>query len=61
AKEALYKIIGIQAVEFSKQLRIFPFEVKEEGEFKALHLPTNTGYNLSYILTDQYALVYCIH
>ena len=61
AKEALYKIIGIQAVDFAKQLRIFPFEVKGEGEFKALHLPTNTDYNLSYLLTDNYALVYCIH
>ena len=32
AKEALFKIIGNEAVDFSKQLRIFTFEAKNQGE-----------------------------
>ena len=38
-KEALYKIIGKEAVDFANQLHIFSFEVKKEGTFNAEHLP----------------------
>ena len=60
AKEALYKIIGTQAVDFANQLRILPFEVKNEGEIIAQHIPTQKYYKLSYIQTISYTLVYCI-
>ena len=59
AKEALYKIIGKQAVDFAAQLRILPFDITEdEGEFSALHIPSNTGYIGNYLLTEEYTLVY---
>lgn len=59
AKEALYKIIGKQAVDFKKQLRIFPFEVKTEGQLLAQHLETETLYSLFYIQSSEYTMVYC--
>jgi len=59
-KEALYKIIGREAVDFANQLRIFPFEVKPSGEIKAQHIPSDSFYKLFYQLTEQYTLVYCL-
>jgi phosphopantetheinyl transferase len=59
AKEALYKIIGKQAVDFANQLHIFPFEVKIAGEITANHIPTNTFFQLYYSQTEAYTLVYC--
>ncbi len=59
-KEALYKIIGKEAVDFAKQLHIFPFEVKTEGEINAKHVLTEKHYKLSYFQTDAYTLVYCL-
>lgn len=60
AKEALFKIIGKEAVDFANQLRIFPFEVKSFGEIKAQHIPTESLYQLFYHQTDKYTLVYCL-
>lgn len=60
AKEALYKIIGKEAVDFAKQLRIFPFEVKPTGKISALHIESNTPYHLHYIQNQAYTLVYCL-
>lgn len=60
AKEVLFKIIGNDAVNFSEQLRIFPFEVSKQGEFAAEHIPTGKKYILNYQLTDLYALVFCV-
>jgi len=59
AKEALYKIIGKQAVDFAAQLRVFPFEVKNEGVMLAQHINTKTLYTLFYIQSAEYTLVYC--
>ena len=59
-KEALYKIIGKEAIDFANQLRIFPFEVKPSGKMKAQHIPSNTDYELFYHLTEHYTLVYCL-
>jgi len=59
AKEALYKIIGKQAIDFANQLRIFPFEAKNKGEIQAQHIESNTLYSLFYIQTAEYTLVYC--
>jgi 4'-phosphopantetheinyl transferase len=60
AKEALYKIIGKEAVDFAKQLRILPFEASLRGEMEAQHLPTQKDYNLFYIQQKEYTLVYCL-
>ena len=60
AKEALFKIIGKEAIDFANQLRIFPFEVKSFGEIKAQHIPTESLYQLFYHQTDKYTLVYCL-
>jgi len=59
AKEALYKIIGKEAVDFAKQLRIYPFEVSENGEVRAEHIPSKQQYKLHYHQQLAYTLVYC--
>jgi len=60
AKEALYKIIGKEAVDFANQLQLLPFEVQTEGQITAQHIITNTIYQLTYTQTAAYTLVYCI-
>lgn len=60
AKEALYKIIGKNAVDFANQLRIFSFEVKDCGEIFAEHIPTSKRYKLHYIQHLAFNLVYCL-
>lgn len=60
AKEALYKIIGKEAIDFANQLYIYPFEPQKEGTLKATHIPTNITYNLNYIQTTVYTMVYCL-
>lgn len=60
AKEALFKIIGNSAVEFARQLRVFPFNVAPRGIFKAAHIPTNKIYQLTYQQNSDYTLVYCV-
>lgn len=60
AKEALYKIIGNEAVDFANQLQLLPFEPQKEGTLKATHIPTNKTYNLNYIQTTDYTMVYCL-
>ena len=60
AKEALFKIIGKEAIDFANQLRIYPFVVKPSGEMKAQHIPTETIYKLNYHQTKEYTLVYCL-
>jgi len=59
-KEALYKIIGKEAVDFANQLRIFHFEPKLSGEIMAQHTPTKKLYQLRYIQNSAYTLVYCV-
>ena len=60
AKEALYKIIGMEAVDFAKQLRIYPFEVKETGTFIGEHIPTKQQYKIQYIQNQDFVLAYCV-
>ena len=60
AKEALYKIIGKEAIDFANQLQLLPFKVQSEGKITAQHLVTNTVYQLTYNQTAAYTLVYCI-
>jgi 4'-phosphopantetheinyl transferase len=60
AKEALYKIIGREAVDFAKQLRIFPFELRLKGELLAQQLSSLQQYKLFYEQDTAYTLVYCL-
>lgn len=60
AKEALYKIIGLEAVNFDKQLEIKPFELSTEGTFTGLHTVSGKTYLLNYIVNEGFNLVYCI-
>lgn len=60
AKEALYKIIGKQALDFGNHLRIHPFVALNAGELKATHNPTNKFYQLTYLQNSDYTLVYCV-
>ncbi len=60
AKEALYKIIGHDAVDFRKQLRIFPFERTIEGEMKMQHIPANKIFHPKFLLFTDFVVVYCI-
>jgi len=60
AKEALYKIIGMEAVDFAKQLRIYPFEVKETGTFIGEHIPTKQQYKIQYFQNQDFVLACCI-
>jgi 4'-phosphopantetheinyl transferase len=60
AKEALYKIIGKDAVDFANQLHIFPFELKDEGKLSAEHIASKQKYQLQYIQNKFFTLVYCI-
>jgi 4'-phosphopantetheinyl transferase len=60
AKEVLYKIIGIEAVDFANQLHIFPFELNANGKFNAEHSKTKKNYELNYIQNPDYTLVYCL-
>lgn len=60
-KEALYKIIGKDAVDFAQQLHISAFEISNNGIFKVEHVPTKQKYELQYIQNKDYTLVYCVH
>jgi len=60
AKEALYKIIGKESIDFANQLRIYSFEVKSAGEIRAQHVPSKTKYQLHYQQAENYTLVYCL-
>ena len=60
AKEALYKIIGKESIDFANQLRIYSFEVKTPGEIRAQHIPSKSYYLLHYQQTENYTLVYCL-
>jgi 4'-phosphopantetheinyl transferase len=60
AKEALYKIIGNEAVNFDKQLEVMNFRVDNEGVFKGIHTLTSKEYTLYYSISEAFNLVYCI-
>lgn len=59
-KEALYKIIGNEAVDFANQLRIFAFDIESSNTVKAEHIPTGTIYHLQYKIDNQFILAYSI-
>ena len=59
-KEALYKIIGNEAVDFANHLRIFAFDIANNDSIKAEHIPSNTIYHLQYKIDNHFILAYSI-
>lgn len=55
AKESLYKIIGNEAIDFRFQLQILKIS---ETKIEAKHLVTNKNFNLEYVVTPEFILVY---
>ena len=60
AKEALYKIIGKEAYNFSEKLRVLPFPICPKGELQVLYTDTAKIFIIHYILTEPFTLAYCI-
>jgi len=60
AKEALYKIIGNDAYNFSAKLRVFPFNLKQNGELKVVYTDTGKIFEVHYMLNKEFTLAYCI-
>lgn len=60
AKEAIYKIIGMDAVDFKTQLELYPFDFYNEGTLNIEHLPTKNVFQLSYKVTKYFNLAYCV-
>lgn len=60
AKEALYKIIGMQAVDFATQLEIHNFTLAPQGQFKGTHTLTGHNFTLHYTIFEHFNLVYCL-
>jgi len=60
AKEALYKIIGDEAVNFKNQLQILPFRLGTEGDVTGIHNSSGREFAIHYQLTDSYTLAWCI-
>ncbi|MFZ4582827.1 MAG: 4'-phosphopantetheinyl transferase family protein [Paludibacter sp.] len=61
AKEALYKIIGSEAVNFDKQLEIMDFTINNSGSFTGIHTVSNKKYTLHYTINEAFNLVYCVN
>ena len=58
-KEAMYKIFDEKSVVFNRDLRCFPFSIKEEGEISALFsLNTKVELRYQFITTNEFYMVY---
>jgi len=60
AKEALFKIIGKEALDFADSFRIFPFEPALSALMQAEYKKTGIKYQLPYRCTNSYVLVWCV-
>lgn len=62
AKEALYKIIGHNAVDFTKSLTVHPFTPAESGIIRATHQhETSTkDFDIYYTIDSAYTMAACI-
>lgn len=60
AKEAMYKWYGLGEVDFSEMMRIFPFELKDEGSLDAAFMKNDLQQKLQlhYKLFDGLSLVW---
>ena len=62
AKEAIFKVVPHDGVEFKEEIRIHPFKVESNGQFAAsyLHLDDQHDFQLNYEVFDHYGLVWVI-
>lgn len=62
AKEAIFKCTPVEEIDFKGQIKIRPFELRENGIFGAtLHRQkTITRFKLEYLFLQNNALVYCV-
>lgn len=60
AKESLYKIIGTEVADFASQLSVFPFDLQEEGTFNAKQNSNESIYEMHYLITEHFNLVFCM-
>ena len=60
AKEAVYKIMGVEAVDYINQIRIEPFQPYMEGTIVANEFATEAkaSYNLHYKVYPEYVVVW---
>ncbi len=59
AKEALYKVLNTESIDFARQLQVQKFELAQEGEFLVKsEVQCQRIHKLSYICTDEYYLVW---
>lgn len=61
-KEALFKLLGQQSVDFREHLRVKPFEYRESGELLAQEFRTGKKAvsRFAYRVTPEYVLVYSL-
>lgn len=61
-KEALFKLLGQQSVDFREHLRVMPFEYRESGELLAQEFRTErtTVSRFAYRVTPEYVLVHSL-
>jgi len=57
AKEVLYKLIGKEVFDFSKELEIFPFQLNDSGVLHVLHVSGSRIYRLHYFQNETYTMV----
>lgn len=62
AKEALFKLLGQQSVDFREHLRVWPFACRESGELLAQESRTGRRavFRFAYRVTPEYVLVYSL-
>lgn len=61
AKEALYKICDKKDINFKDNLTIKPFDINQTGIIIGIHhnYDVHEEYNLTYLIMDNYVIVYC--
>ncbi len=62
AKEAIFKCSSEENIQFSSQIRILPFELKDEGNLQGeLKIKDQTfNFDLSYFRVENNVVVYCV-
>lgn len=62
-KEAIFKLVGEQRIEFKKQIILDPFDVSEEGMFLATFISENGKQKilLNYTFLKNNAVVWCVY
>lgn len=62
AKEAVYKLLGIEGVELKEHLRVLPFVPDQQGTFTVKELKTGTGqqFPVNYITHPDFVLTYTV-